>query len=361
EAKKHQSAEMFSAQNVNCKALHECIFYYFRERENKRLINTSIKFLIITDFYQFYIFKASEFDRLFYKNTHFKKLYKNFNSKASQFKGTTLEFYDEARKIVDSQSYLGSIASKDDILDSHSAHISGCCIDLRASSQTDIAKLCALFSKDFLFALRTQDINIINEPFYHELLYLLGLEEQERNGKILIVPSVESKDGKTLYYAIISCLESTHKDIYTKATKLLSGQEICEEVLEILILWTNRLLFLKLLESNLKNFNKDQKDTLSFLNTTKIKDFSTLNSLFFNILAKNLEQRESEPDTQSTHLKYLPYLNSSLFAKQEKELITINALPEMQLEYFKQTSVLEDYKTPKNAPPHHGLYISLAS
>ncbi|MDD7567582.1 MAG: hypothetical protein PUJ79_04195 [Helicobacter sp.] len=75
---------------------------------------------------------------------------------------------------------------------------------MRASSQTDIAKLCALFSKDFLFALRTQDINIINEPFYHELLYLLGLEEQERNGKILIVPSVESKDGKTLYYAIIT-------------------------------------------------------------------------------------------------------------------------------------------------------------
>ncbi|RAX55618.1 hypothetical protein CCY97_03330 [Helicobacter sp. 10-6591] len=109
EAKKHQSAEMFSAQNVNCKALHECIFYYFRERENKRLINTSIKFLIITDFYQFYIFKASEFDRLFYKNTHFKKLYKNFTDKNSLFKGNTEKFYNECKKILDSPEYLDSI------------------------------------------------------------------------------------------------------------------------------------------------------------------------------------------------------------------------------------------------------------
>lgn len=363
EAKKPQSAEMFSAQNVNCKALHECIFYYLRERNNERLINTSIKFLIITDFYQFYIFKASEFDRLFYKNAQIQKLYKNFNSKASQFKGTTPEFYDEARKILDSQSYLESIAPKDNIkyniLDSSTARISGCCIDLRASSKADIAKLCALFSKDFLFALRTQDINIINEPFYHELLYLMGLEEQERNGKILIIPSVESKEGKnTLYYAIISCLESTHKEIFTQAKELLSRQEICEEVLEILILWINRLLFLKLLESNLKNFNKEQKDALSFLNTAKIKDFSTLNSLFFNILAKNLEQRESEPDTQSAHLKYLPYLNSSLFTRSPKELITINTLPEnMHLEYFKSTRVLEDYKTPRNTPPSWLAYF----
>ena len=112
EAKKHQSAEMFSAQNVNCKALHECIFYYFRERENKRLINTSIKFLIITDFYQFYIFKASEFDRLFYKNTHFKKLYKNFTDKNSLFKGNTEKFYNECKKILDSPEYLDSIQEK---------------------------------------------------------------------------------------------------------------------------------------------------------------------------------------------------------------------------------------------------------
>ena len=57
EAKKPSNKEeMFSPENVNCRALHECILYYLRERDENLLTpNTSLTYIIITDFYQFYI------------------------------------------------------------------------------------------------------------------------------------------------------------------------------------------------------------------------------------------------------------------------------------------------------------------
>ena len=76
EAKKPSNKEeMFSPTNVNCRALHECILYYLRERDENLLTpNTSLTYIIITDFYQFYIFKSSEFKRLF-ESRQIKSLY----------------------------------------------------------------------------------------------------------------------------------------------------------------------------------------------------------------------------------------------------------------------------------------------
>ncbi|EHF1849647.1 class I SAM-dependent DNA methyltransferase, partial [Campylobacter jejuni] len=62
EAKKPNSKEFITHAKVNSKALHETILYYFRNRE----YSFSLKFIIITDFYKFYIFKISEFEELFY-------------------------------------------------------------------------------------------------------------------------------------------------------------------------------------------------------------------------------------------------------------------------------------------------------
>ena len=59
EAKLPHSKEFFSQSKPNCKALHECILYYLRER---KALNSSLKHIIITDFYRFYIFKADLFE-----------------------------------------------------------------------------------------------------------------------------------------------------------------------------------------------------------------------------------------------------------------------------------------------------------
>lgn len=59
EAKKSDNnKEMFSPQNPNCKALHECILYYLREREgeNQSLMrNASVRYIIITDLSLLYL------------------------------------------------------------------------------------------------------------------------------------------------------------------------------------------------------------------------------------------------------------------------------------------------------------------
>lgn len=72
-----------------------------------------------------------------------------------------------------------------------------------------------------------------------------------------------------------------------------------------MIIWINRILFLKLLESQLIKWN--DSDEFAFLNKEKIWDFDRLEMLFFDILAKKPQERGHRD------LDYIPYLNSSLF------------------------------------------------
>lgn len=102
---------MFSPDNVNCRALHECILYYLRERDENLLTpNTSLTYIIITDFYQFYIFKSSEFKRLF-ESRQIKSLYKNFTEKKGLFEKNPKneDFYSELKKILSSVGFLDSV------------------------------------------------------------------------------------------------------------------------------------------------------------------------------------------------------------------------------------------------------------
>ena len=107
-----------------------------------------------------------------------------------------------------------------------------------------------------------------------------------------------------------------------------------------LITWLNRILFLKLIEANLVQFNDDTN--LCFLDSHKIPDFATLNHLFFDIFAKDFPQREWQKD----NFYYLPYLNSSLFSKQGiEEVLEISKLDELHLtlEYHPQSQLKEQY------------------
>lgn len=102
-----------------------------------------------------------------------------------------------------------------------------------------------------------------------------------------------------------------------------------------MILWLNRILFLKLIESNLVRFNDDKN--LKFLNFKKIPDFDKLSELFFEVLAKKSTRKKSE-------FAYLPYLNSSLFEKQSIEnTLEISSLSnDLKLFYYKNTVLKDD-------------------
>ena len=80
--------------------------------------------------------------------------------------------------------------------------------------------------------------------FYNELLYILGLKESKENGKI------EYSETKNTFYDSIS-----------KTFKLDKDDDF-EDIFSLLITWNNRILFLRLLESMLLNFEHIEKPFL---------------------------------------------------------------------------------------------------
>lgn len=308
EAKLPNSREFFSPSKPNCKALHECILYYLRER---KALNSSLKHIIITDFYGFFIFKADLFEELFNKSKYFKEAFENFESKNSLFKGNTDEIYQEFEKILNGDSTL-----------------KGLFVDLKPILEQDklsfskLKPLFKIFSKDCLLGeFNPNDANSLNNAFYKELLYILGLCESKQNSKLIIAKSEESKEEQGTFYTAIN-------------SKL--KEENFETILKLLILWLNRILFLKLIESNLVRFNDDKN--LKFLNFKKIPDFDKLSELFFEVLAKEKSTRKK------SEFAYLPYLNSSLFEKQSIEnTLEISSLSnDLKLFYYKNTVLKDD-------------------
>ncbi|EAJ8516934.1 class I SAM-dependent DNA methyltransferase [Campylobacter jejuni] len=308
EAKLPHSREFFSPSKPNCKALHECILYYLRER---KALNSSLKHIIITDFYSFFIFKADLFEELFNKSKYFKEAFENFESKNSLFKGNTDEIYKEFEKILNGDSTL-----------------KGLFVDLKPILEQDklsfgkLKPLFKIFSKDCLLSeFNPNDANSLNNAFYKELLYILGLCESKQNSKLIIAKSEESKEEQGTFYTAIN-------------SKL--KEENFETILKLLILWLNRILFLKLIESNLVRFNDDKN--LKFLNFKKIPDFDKLSELFFEVLAKEKSTRKK------SEFAYLPYLNSSLFEKQSIEnTLEISSLSnDLKLFYYKNTVLKDD-------------------
>ncbi len=175
---------------------------------------------------------------------------------------------------------------------------------------------------------KTLDANTLNKDFYEELLYILGLEEQNEKGKILIKPS------RT---------ENSLSDALKKQYKNLDD----EEVMALLIAWNNRILFLRLLESLLISFKHFEKP---FLTTDNFKDFNALNTLFFEVLAKKNSERSL--NKKDKILEKIPYLNSSLFDQTplESKGYKIRSLDNEPLEIYPK-SVLkkhEEYQKQKD-------------
>lgn len=248
---------------------------------------------------------------LFNKSKYFKEAFENFESKNSLFKGNTDEIYKEFEKILNGDSTL-----------------KGLFVDLKPILEQDklsfgkLKPLFKIFSKDCLLGeFNPNDANSLNNAFYKELLYILGLYESKQNSKLIITKSEESKEEQGTFYTAIN-------------SKL--KEENFETILKLLILWLNRILFLKLIESNLVRFNDDKN--LKFLKFKKIPDFDKLSELFFEVLAKEKSTRKK------SEFAYLPYLNSSLFEKQNIEnTLEISSLSnDLKLFYYKNTVLKDD-------------------
>lgn len=265
--------------NISKKALHETIWYFFNQTALE--VSYGIKHAVITDTEQFYFFDPKKFT-----DRHLEKV--------------CLDFKD-GKLAIDTTQSLYPLIEK--IIASNNLDFDYCYIDLRKIknriktqklSKKDIDTLKILFKllhPDFLLReFNPRDSNELNEDFYRELLFIFGLEEvknKETKGKVLIKLS---NVPETISYQIKNNLDCDND----------------EDVIKLLTVWLNRILFLKLFESQLVSFNRGDKN-FAFLTSSKIKNFSSLNNLFFNVLGKSFKDRSSSKDWQ------IPYLNSSLF------------------------------------------------
>ncbi|MCQ2892880.1 class I SAM-dependent DNA methyltransferase [Helicobacter pylori] len=300
--------EFIKKGDLNVKALHESLFYYLIERKNG---NNNLKHLILATIKELYIIDANEFE-IFNKDKEIENAFKNCHDRKGNDTRTEA-FYDVCQKRLN---------ELDHSLKYH--HI--------PLKKENLALIYQALSPNFLLKIpKYSDANTLNKDFYEELLYILGLEEQNDKGKILIK---QSRTQNSLSYA----LKEKYKNLDD------------EEVMALLIAWNNRILFLRLLESLLISFKHFKNP---FLTTENFKDFNALNTLFFEVLAKKNNERSKEIKEDKI-LEKIPYLNSSLFDKTPLELKghEIKLLDNKKLEIYKN-SVLkkhEDYQEKKELP-----------
>ena len=91
--------DMVTRQNLNAKAMHELILYYLRERVNEK--NIDIRHLVITNIYEWFIFDASVFEKLFAKNTKLVKAFNDWDSGQKVSTNTDLFYKEIAKPFLD--------------------------------------------------------------------------------------------------------------------------------------------------------------------------------------------------------------------------------------------------------------------
>jgi very-short-patch-repair endonuclease len=320
EAKRPNSPDMVSVTNLNAKAMHELILYYLRERIDEG--NIDVKYLIATNMYEWFVFDASVFDKLFYKNTELTKDYNDWKNKRKA-SPTTDSFYSD-------------IAFK--FLKSLEEEIPFTWFDLRKveklaanSDPKDDSKLIDLFKilspAHLLKQPFANDSNSLDTKFYSELLHLIGLEERKDGGK-KIIQRKEKPDAGSLLENVINTLIAEDRLSELPGNGAEFGEKKEERLfnvgLELCITWINRILFLKLLEGQLLNYHAGDK-RFRFLDFKTIPDYDELNKLFFQVLARKQEERTG---TTRDKFQHVPYLNSSLFdiSPLEADAIRINSL-----------------------------------
>lgn len=318
-------SEMVSTESFNKKALQELVSYYMNERIINK--NSGLKKCIITDGFEWYCIDAIEMDRLFFRNNRLYKLYSDFAKKRLSG-NTTAYLYEQLEIII--EELLSDINLKVSYFNILDLQLKTNLSELNKKKLRDIYYFFSeanLLKKDIF-----TDSNILNKNFYNELLYIMGLEEEKgkKGGALIKRLSSSKRESGSLIENTIDRLRSKFK---------MSEEQYFEVGMQLSVLWINRLLFLKLLESQLMQFNNDVN--MKFLDAEKINSFEDLYDLFFSILAKRINERSSSELDKNNRI---PYLNSSLFEEADVELkykVGIDTLRLSTIAYYKKTCLVD--------------------
>ena len=310
----NNNIEMVSQDNFNKKAFHEIITNLFYLYKNKKHLPD---YLVITNFLQWYIFKTNH---IFLELIGEEIIRRTFILDAQ----AVLPFDNLTKKRIyeNLEHYFNTDKGKE-VLSRLKSKCLFIVLDKNFKFEEFKKSLAIFLSPDIL--LKEFDPNRGNplkKDFYNELLYIFGLQEKQINGKPVIVPN--NVPG-TFYSQIENYLrtQGENKDF--------------ESILELIIVWLNRILFLKLFETKLVEIN-NSNNYYKFLTIDKITDTAKLNYLFFQVLACPIANRIDRT------FNYVPYLNSTLFEIKEieNELCQISdIMADVEIPYYQHT-VLKD-------------------
>lgn len=320
EAKRPSSSDMVTKDDINKKALHELILYYLQERIEHG--NIDVKYLIITNTYEWFIFEAALFDNLFYKSPALMKDFKDWKNGRKNRPDRDFFYTDIAKPFVKSLEDEIKFTWFDLRETSEIARNENLKDDLKLIDIYKVLSPVHLLKLPF-----ANDSNSLDKRFYSELLHLIGLEEEKEGGKKLIRRKKKPDPGSLLENTI-NMLEAEDRLHKLPGNGADFGEKKEERLfniaLELCITWINRILFLKLLEGQLLNYHKGDKQ-YRFLDSRTIPNYDELNKLFFQVLARKLNERAGSTKEKFSHV---PYLNSSLFdiSALEDDTIRINSL-----------------------------------
>jgi type II restriction/modification system DNA methylase subunit YeeA len=290
--------EMIACDNLNKKALHEIILYYLRLKHKDKNYNT--KHSIISDGKNFFVFDNKQIEQIVSANNkQIENFYINFEIKETLSIHKNEDFYKSIQDILNSNK---------DILENIKFTYFSLANNIDDIKDKQLQYIYKLLSPTYLLKLQNEnDANSLNNNFYYELLYILGLKETKTNLKLITRQPIQERQSGSLIENTILKLQNEHN--------IENENELFEIALELNIVWLNRILFLKLLEARLLNIHNG--DYAKFLSYNTINDFDDLNTLFFDVLAKPIDSRVG---INKEEFKNIPYLNSSLFEPTTKEL-----------------------------------------
>ncbi len=313
ETKNINNSDILTLRNgsLNCRAFYQTVKYYLDLFKEFKEQETNIRRIIITNGKYWFFFGTLD-----YKISFLSKEFMKFIGVDTLFgpPDKAEDFYKAIETYLTNYpititAYLLEIDEK------------------KLKDESYLKKLYNIFKPEFLFDIKKESKHELNKNFYNELLYILGLKETDDH-KI-----IKADIPGSLYNLIENQLEFKKKSFS-------NAEEKNEVIMELIVLWLNRILFLKLFENILYESNGNNEE-YKFLTVDKVKRFSDLNELFFEVLAKHPEDRLKGVKEK---YEYIPYLNSSLFEIHNIELnyLFISDLPSSGSIEVYSKSILKD-------------------
>jgi len=327
----------------NAKALHELILYFVRERAAG---NVALKTLVITNGDDTYLFADRDFERLFWEKKRWRKQLLALDADAGKNNPVAYEHIQRHVAELDEELPCTALSLSD---------YRRYCEDGRDDTDEKLIPLYKVLGPVHLLRRPfANDSNKLDKRFYRELLHIIGLEEVSVDSK----GKVKKSGGKKIIRRLppgrrhaASLLENVidmagTDNRFRHVTDFSSyGSDRAERefavAIELCITWVNRILFLKLLESQLVAYHSgvgERGGAYRFLTKELVPDYDGLHTLFFKVLARRPEQRQ--PIVAAFHR--VPYLNSSLFepTELEEKLLYVHALKDQFTLPLHERSVL---------------------